>query len=187
MIRTSLLFVCFLAAAFSQATMKAALAQVKKPEAPKADAKKGNEGAAVMQYGDWTVFTGQTPKGKICYAGSQPKERLPKELKRDPAFLLITTRPSDKIINDFSLVTGFAMKKDEDATLTIGTQSFPLFTKDTGAWVKVANDEPKVLAAMKNGQNLVFKANSARGNALSDNYSLNGLSQALERVAAECR
>jgi invasion protein IalB len=163
------------------------MAQTKKPEAPKAEAKKAGEGNAVMQYGDWTVFTGQTPKGKICYAGSQPKERLPKDLKRDPAFLLITTRPSDKLINDFSIVAGFGMKKDEDATLTIAGQSFPLFTKESGAWVKVSADEPKVLAAMKAGQNLIFKANSARGNALTDSYSLSGLSQALERVAQECK
>lgn len=178
MIRTTLLLLCLTTSAFAQA---------KKPDAKKVETKKGAEGNAVMQYGDWTVFTGQTPKGKICYAGSQPKERLPKDLKRDPAFLLITTRPADKVVNDFSLVTGFGMKKDEDASLSIAGQSFPLFTKDTGAWVKVAADEPKVLAAMRLGQSLTFKANSARGNALTDTYSLNGLSQALERVAQECK
>jgi hypothetical protein len=40
---------------------------------------------------------------------------------------------------------------------------------------------------MRKGRDLEMKSTSARGNATTDRYSLSGISQALDRVAQECR
>jgi invasion protein IalB len=144
-------------------------------------------GKPITQFGDWAVFTGVSGKGKLCYAAAQPTETQPKGLKRDPAFIFITTNPAQKINNDFSVKSGFAMKKESEATLKIEAASFPLFTKEEGAWVKLPTDEAKVIAAMRAGSSLTVKAISARGNEVTDTYSLRGLSQALDKVASECK
>ena len=157
-------------------------AQTKKPAANIAGL-----GQPVTQFADWAVFTGIPSQGKICYVASQPKDRLPKGLNRDPAFIMISFRPAEKIINEISLKTGFATKADVDGTLTIGTASFPMFMKGEGGWVKLPLDEPKILAAMKTGSDMSFKGTSMRGNTLTDKYSLAGLSQALEKAMSECK
>jgi hypothetical protein len=39
---------------------------------------------------------------------------------------------------------------------------------------------------MARGQNVLVKAQSSRGNQLTDRYSLSGFAQALERARREC-
>lgn len=142
------------------------------------------QGSPVAQFGEWGVFTANTGRAKVCYAASQPKTRAPTGLQRDPAFFLITSRPADNVRNEVSLMIGFPVRGD--ATLTIGTANFPLFTQDRGAWIKNAPDEARMVAAMRTGTTLTVRSTSARGNVTTDTYSLTGLGQALDRVAQEC-
>jgi invasion protein IalB len=143
------------------------------------------QGSAVAQFGDWGVFTSTTPRGKVCYAASQPKTRAPGNLQRDPAFFFLTSRPGENVRNEVSLTLGFPLKGD--ATATIGSTSFALYTQATGAWIKNAAEEGRLVQAMRGGSQLTVRSTSGRGNVTTDTYSLNGLSQALDRVAQECR
>ncbi len=47
----------------------------------------------IGQYGDWGVYVSKTPR--VCFALSQPKERLPAGLNRDPGYIFISTRPAE--------------------------------------------------------------------------------------------
>ena len=143
------------------------------------------QGSAVAQFGDWGVFTSTTPRGKVCYAASQPKTRAPGNLQRDPAFFFLTSRPGENVRNEVSLTLGFPLKGD--ATATIGSTNFALYTQATGAWIKNAAEEGRMVQAMRGGSQLTVRSTSLRGNVTTDTYSLNGLSQALDRVAQECR
>ena len=152
---------------------------------PAASAAGGQQGAAVAQFGDWGVFTSTTARGKVCYAASQPKTRAPGNLQRDPAFFFITSRPGENVRNEISLTLGFALRGD--ATATVGTTSFALYTQEKGAWIKNAAEEGRMITAMRGGSQLTVRSTSGRGNTTTDTYSLNGLGQALDRVAQECR
>ncbi len=152
---------------------------------PAASAAGGQQGAAVAQFGDWGVFTSTTARGKVCYAASQPKTRAPGNLQRDPAFFFITSRPGENVRNEISLTLGFALRGD--ATATVGTTNFALYTQEKGAWIKNAAEEGRMITAMRGGSQLTVRSTSQRGNATTDTYSLNGLGQALDRVAQECR
>jgi invasion protein IalB len=46
--------------------------------------------------------------------------------------------------------------------------------------------ETKLIEAMKTGSTMKIEGKSARGTNTNDLYSLNGLSDALERAAKEC-
>lgn len=143
------------------------------------------QGAAVAQFGDWGVFTSTTQRGKVCYAASQPKTRAPGNLQRDPAFFFLTSRPGENVRNEVSLTLGFTLRGD--ATVTIGSTSFAMYTQAQGAWIKNAAEEQRMVQAMRGGSQLTVRSTSARGNVTTDTYSLSGLSQALDRVAQECR
>lgn len=163
-----------------------ALAQKKKKEEPKAAAQAGTGTFQIDTFGDWGVYTSGKDKQKVCYALSQPKERLPKGLTRDPAYVFISNRPGDGARNEFSIIMGFALKPTGVATATVGTVSFQMLAKDKSAWLKNAAEESQLLDAMRKGKDLIVKGTSARGNETTDRYSLGGLGQAIDRAQKEC-
>jgi len=156
------------------------------PAAGPAAAQGQGQSRSVAQFGDWAVYV-STSGPKVCYALSQPKSRAPEGLKRDPAYFFISTRPAENVRNEVTITSGFPLKDGSDAKLTVGNLSLQLYTKDTGAWLRNAADEAKLVDAMRRGRDLTVVSVSARGNPTTDKYSLSGIAQALDRAAQECR
>ena len=156
------------------------------PAAAPSPAPGGVAATMVVSFGDWGVYTAQAGRSKICYALTQPKDRLPKELKRDPAYLFVSFRPAENVRNEVALVMGFAAKDDSPAEAAIGNATYALLTKEQNAWLKNPAEEGQAITTMSRGQNLVVKARSKRGNQLTDRYSLNGFGAAVERARKEC-
>jgi hypothetical protein len=146
----------------------------------------GSAAVQVASFGDWSVYTAQTGRSKICYAITQPKDRLPKGLSRDPAYLFVSFRPAENVKNEVALVMGFKTKEDGAAEAAIGTASYALLPKDQNAWLKNPAEEGQAITSMTKGQSFVVKVQSQRGNRLTDRYSLSGFGQALERARKEC-
>lgn len=146
----------------------------------------GSQALLLATYGDWGAYASQQGKAKVCYALTQPKDRQPKNLNRDPAYLFVSTRPAENVRNEVSFVLGFAAKENADAQVVIGDAKFAVVTKGANGWVKNPAEESQVLSTMMKGANLHLKASSKRGNSLTDVYSLSGLTQALDRVKKEC-
>ncbi|MEA2757887.1 MAG: hypothetical protein QOH65_500 [Methylobacteriaceae bacterium] len=136
-------------------------------------------------YHDWGAYMAQG-KEKTCYALASPKERAPSTAKRDQAYVFISSRPSENVRNEVSIIMGFAMKDNSDAKAEIGSASYELIGKGTNAWIKNAAKEPQFVDDLKKGSKLIVKAPFTKGNVSTDTYSLAGLSQALDRVHKEC-
>jgi invasion protein IalB len=147
----------------------------------------GPNPSLVGQYGDWGVYVSAASKSKVCFALSQPRERLPANLNRDPGYIFISTRPGDNVRNEFSVLVGFPLKEDADPMVQIGSDNFALYGRQTGAWIRNVAEEARLIDAMRKGRDLEMKSVSARGNPTTDRYSLSGIGQALDRVAQECR
>jgi invasion protein IalB len=163
-----------------------------KPAAPKpAAANPAAQATLLGQYGDWGAYTA-TPGGrKVCFALSKPTASTDNPPNRRSAanvvYMFVSSRPSEKVRDEVSmLVTGYALKPNTDASLTIGTTPFAMYTQNDGAWVKNASDEAKLVDAMRKGADLVVKATTSRGTQTTDTFSLKGVSQALDRAAQEC-
>jgi hypothetical protein len=62
-----------------------------------------------------------------------------------------------------------------------------MYTQGDGAWVKNAADESQLVDAMRKGADAIVKAITSKGTRTTDTFSLKGISQALERVAQECK
>ena len=60
-------------------------------------------------------------------------------------------------------------------------------TEDDGAWVKNTGEESQMVDAMRKGTSFVITSESSRGTKTTDTYSLKGISEALDKVAAECK
>lgn len=146
-------------------------------------------GSASMigQYGDWGVYVG-AGGNRVCFALSQPRDRQPSGLKRDPAYIFLSTRPGDNVRNEFSVILGFPVKEDADANAQIGNDSYTLYARKDGAiWIRNVAEEQRLIDSLRRGRELVIKSTSVRGNETVDRYSLTGIAQALDRVAQECK
>jgi hypothetical protein len=135
---------------------------------------------------DWGAYKAQG-KEKTCYALASPKERAPSTLKRDQAYVFISSRPSENVRNEVSIIMGFPLKDNGETKAEIGSASYELIGKGTNAWIKNAAKEPQLVEDLKRGAKLTIKAASSKGGQSTDSYSLAGLSQALERVQKECQ
>ena len=141
------------------------------------------------QYGDWGAYMA-TPGGKKgCFALAKPNASStnPPNRPRDPAFLFVSTRPTEKVKEEVSVIIGYPFKPASEAAAEIGSTVFALYTQNDGAWIKNAAEEARMIDAMKKGADVTVKGESGRGTRTTDVFSLKGLAQALDRVASECR
>ena len=137
------------------------------------------------KYKDWSVYTADH-NGKVCFAVSQPKSSTPKNVRRGPIYFYVSQYPKDKVPGEISVKMGYPFPPGGKATVTVDSAKFELFTKDEGAFVEKAEDEAKIVDAMRAGNAMKVQGRSARGTNTSDNYSLGGASSALDRIAKEC-
>jgi invasion protein IalB len=156
-----------------------------------AQGKKNPAEQAVLlgQFGDWGAYKASPGGKKVCFALSKPTAAVtdPANKKRDPSYAFVSTRPSEKVKNEISVFVGYPQKSGHDASAAIGSANYVLYTQNDGAWVKNAAEEPKMVEAMRKGHDLVVKSESTSGTKTTDTYSLKGISEALDKVAEECK
>ncbi len=149
----------------------------------------GAEPTLIGQYGTWGAYTA-TPNGKkVCFALAKPSSSKtnPPNRPRDPAYAFVSTRPAEKVTNEVSVMIGYALKPGSESTLEVGGASFAMYTQGDGLWIKNAAEEERMVEAMRKSADAVIKGVSAKGTETTDTFSLKGLSQALDRLAQDCR
>ena len=123
---------------------------------------------------------------KSAFAVAQPKTSNPPKVKRGPIFFYISRWPADHVDGEISVKMGYPFKEGAKVTLTAGAEKFELFTKEEGAFVEKPDQEAKLVEALKKGGKMKIEGTSMRGTKTSDEYSLDGAAEALERMAKEC-
>ena len=144
------------------------------------------------QFGDWGAYTASPGGHKVCFALSKPTASQDNPPNRRTAanivYLFVSTRPDEKVKDEVSmLVTGYAFKSNTETAVTVGSANFAMYTQNDGAWVKNASEETQLVDAMRKGADAVIKATTSKGTKTTDTFSLKGISQALDRVAEECK
>ncbi|WP_315728077.1 MULTISPECIES: invasion associated locus B family protein [unclassified Bradyrhizobium] len=163
--------------------------------APKQEAKTavpnvgGAEPTLIGQFGSWGAYTAAPAGKKVCFALAKPtsSKTSPPNRPRDPAYAFVSSRPSEKVFNEVSIMIGYAAKPGSDSTLEVGGASYAMYTQGDGLWIKNAAEEERLVEAMRRAPDAVVKAVSAKGTETVDTFSLKGLSQALDRIAQDCK
>lgn len=141
----------------------------------------------VAQFGAWGAYTASPGGKKVCFALAKPasSKTNPANRPRDPGYLFISTRPAEGVKEEVSANYGYPVKGEGD--LEIGTSRFVLYTQGEGGWIKNAAEEAGLVEMMRKGAQVIVKGKSARGTETTDVYTLQGISQALDRAATECK
>jgi hypothetical protein len=160
-----------------------------KPEPAAAAAAGGAEPTLIGQFGTWGAYTA-TPNGKkVCFALAKPSSSKtnPPNRPRDPAYAFVSTRPAEKVTNEVSIMIGYALKPGSESSLEVGGASYAMYTQGDGLWIKNAAEEERMVDAMRKAADVTVKGVSAKGTETTDTFSLKGLSQALDKLAQDCR
>src|SRR5271156_1330646 len=159
-------------------------------DAAKPAAVAGNaEPTLIGQFGTWGAYSA-TPNGKkVCFALAKPSSSKtnPPNRPRDPAYVFISTRPGEKVVNEVSIMIGYALKPGSESTLEVGGAAYAMYTQGDGLWIKNAAEEERMVEAMRKSGDAVIKGVSAKGTETTDTFSLKGLSQALDKIGQDCR
>ena len=161
-----------------------------KPDAAAATAAAGGtEPTLIGQFGTWGAYAA-TPNGKkVCFALAKPSSSKtnPPNRPRDPAYAFVSTRPAEKVVNEVSIMIGYTLKPGSESTLEVGGGSYAMYTQGDGLWIKNAAEEERMVEAMRKSADVTVKGVSAKGTETTDTFSLKGLSQALDRLAQDCK
>ncbi len=154
---------------------------------------KGPGGSAeptlVGQFGSWGAYVAMPNGKKVCFALAKPSSSKtnPPNRPRDPAYAFISTRPSEKVVNEVSVMIGYPVKPGSESTMEVGGQRYAMYTQGDGLWIKNAAEEDRLVEGLRKSADVTVTGQSSRGTQTTDVFSLKGLSQALDRVAQECR
>lgn len=160
-----------------------------KPEPAATAAAGGAEPTLIGQFGTWGAYTAAPNGKKVCFALAKPSSSKtnPPNRPRDPAYAFVSTRPAERVVNEVSIMIGYALKQGSESSLEVGGASFAMYTQGDGLWIKNAAEEEQMVSAMRKGADATVKGISAKGTETVDVFSLKGLSQALDRLAQDCR
>jgi Invasion associated locus B (IalB) protein len=159
------------------------------PAKPPAAMTGGAEPTLMGQFGTWGAYSA-TPNGKrVCFALAKPtaSKTNPPNRPRDPAYAFISTRPAEKVSNEVSIMIGYALKPGSESTLEVGGAAYAMYTQGDGLWIKNAAEEDQMVQAMRRSADATVKGVSAKGTETTDTFSMKGLSQALDRIAQDCK
>lgn len=147
------------------------------------------EPTLIGQFGTWGAYTA-TPNGrKVCFALAKPSSSKtnPPNRPRDPAYAFVSTRPAERVVNEVSIMIGYALKPGSESSLEVGGSAYAMYTQGDGLWIKNAAEEEQMVAAMRKSAEVTVKGVSAKGTETVDVFSLKGLSQALDRLSQDCK
>lgn len=164
--------------------------------AANAQAPAGVQPTPIGEFKDWTAYSAPVKGGKVCYALATPQKPSERRARRrsaaaappEGAYFFISNRPQDGVVNEVSVMPGFALKKDSEVELTIEGSTFRLFTRGDGAFMGNNADQAALVEAMRGARrDLSIEATPARGKASTQRYSMAGIASALDKINQECR
>lgn len=137
-------------------------------------------------FGDWSAYK-FTENGKpACYIASVPKKAEGDYTKRGETYAIVAHRPEEDRRDEVSVIAGYTYKKDSWVDVTIGDDSFRLFTHEDGAWAPDKESDKSLVNAMIKGATMVVKGTSSRGTLTTDTYSLKGFTRARNTINKAC-
>lgn len=144
---------------------------------------------ALQRHDAWAVFANEKAAEPYCYAATVPVKTVASKdgIRRGQPFLIVSHFPAQGVANEVSVKLGFPAKPEETVKLVIGGASFDMFTEGEQAWLAKAEDDAKVVTAMRRGARAEITSISKRGTKITDEYSLIGFSKATARAAAICK
>lgn len=137
----------------------------------------------ISQHSAWGTYSYQAQNGKVCYVLTVPTDKQPPNVDHGDMFFFVSQKPGQNVSYEPQFIAGYNLKESSKVTVSVGDQSFSMFTKGKSAWMENAAEEPQLITAMKKGSDMNITATSARGTQTKYVFSLKGITAALDSIA----
>ena len=142
---------------------------------------------------DWSVFEAGDGGQKVCWIVSQPTDKKALrggkevDVNRGDIFLMVAVRPSDKVKNEVSFLSGYPFRKGSKVKVTVGSSNYTLFTDGENAWTPSPADDDALTNAFRRGSSARVEGVSSRGTTTVDTFSLSGFTAAMDSASGRCK
>jgi hypothetical protein len=137
--------------------------------------------------GSWSGYTFTENKQKVCYMTGSPEKSEGDYKKRGDVFLFITHYPGSNVFDDLYFDLGYPVKKNGEATVTVGKTSFSLVGDKTHVFSADRKQDKKIISALKQGDTLVIKSVSQKGTKSVDTFDLKGFVKTYQAISKACK
>jgi len=152
------------------------------PDVP--PAMQGAKPTLLGRFNSWGAYAVSIGGKKQCFALTQYSP--PGSAGRDKSYVFVSTRPWQNVINEFSVASSHQSKTPlRGMTADVGGASYGLLTRGDAAWIEKKEQESLLIARMQSNAELTLRSTGKMESSMR--ISLRGFSQALSRVADECR
>jgi len=138
------------------------------------------------EYSDWRVFTRPTDSGLVCYALSRPTDSTPRAHDHGTVYFIVASWQSGAVEEQPNLLVGYDLRPTSPPEVRVGSDRFDMFTDGQEGFLDDLSEESQLVRAMKRGSVMRVTATTAAGVATSYEFSLSGVTAALQRVEALC-
>ena len=138
-------------------------------------------------YGDWRVFSRGDGEGRVCYALSRPTEALPQSADHGEVFFLVSSWANGGASEQPSFLAGFSLRPASPPRARVGSDRYTMFVSEQEGFLEEPTDERRLVDEMKRGSAMRVEAMSTRGTATAYQFSLSGVTAALQSVGELCR
>jgi invasion protein IalB len=133
------------------------------------------------KHGDWEVYK----SGTTCYMATTPIKEDGNFTRRGQAYALINFKKGAS--DEINITSGYPYKPNVELDVRVNNKKFGLFVDGEHAWAKDAAADKTIVAAIKDGSEMVVKGVSAKGTYSTDTYSLKGATAAYKRMVEICK
>ena len=134
------------------------------------------------QHNAWGTYSYAQNNDKVCYVLTVPTDKQPPTLDHGDMFFFVSQKPGQNVSFEPQFIAGYAFKENSKVQVKVGDKSFSMFTRGKSAWMENAAEEPALIAAMRNGTDMLVLGTSGRGNPTKYTFSLKGISAALQSI-----
>jgi len=140
----------------------------------------------IGEFRSWSAYSATEQTGPVCFALTRPTEITPQPDGFSEAYLYLTHRPSIGVRNELNLVAGYTFAADTPATVTVGGQTFDLFTSKDAAWLLNPSQNDALAGALRAGSTVVIEGTTDAGIKVSETFSLSGATAASRAIEGDC-
>lgn len=142
---------------------------------------------SIGSFKDWNAWTYKDGSRPRCFISAPPDAMEPARLDHGQVLFFVKAGRDNEPRTESSFQAGYSFAEGSNVEVTIGDEKFVLMTSGRDAWLRRAEREPELLAAMRAGSTMAVAATSARGNDTSYVFSLDGVTAASTKILAQCR
>jgi len=140
----------------------------------------------IGEFRSWSAYSATEQAGAVCFALTRPTEVTPQPDNFTEAYLYLTHRPALGVRNELNLVAGFTFAADTPASVSVGGQTFDLFTSKDAAWLKNPSQNDDLAGALRAGSSVVIEGTTDGGIKVSETFSLSGATAASRAIESDC-